>query len=197
MSSREGFDAYQLYLGIKLHFHSKDYDFVKYNGVVKADLNAFMRRKDKFHFGKLSRTYKNELQDFFIANLSQQDYWVGDLLDKEADRRYKKWKNNKQKLAYLFNTEVSTLLKTFKIDTILKVDNGQHPRLLKSYMSKKVSLETLCIMDSIIGFTKDWERLISEKVVYPDIHIKINKYKSFIQYDHDAYRMKLLEACSQ
>mgnify|MGYP001159575594 FL=1 len=196
-NSREGFDAYQLYLGIKLHFYSKTYDFVKYNGVVKAELPSFMKRKDKYHFGKLSRTYKHELKDFFIANLSEKDYWVGDLLDKEADRRYKKWKNNKQKLAYLFNTEVSTLLKTFKIDTILKVDNGQHPRLLKSYMSKKVSLETLCIMDSIIGFSKDWERLISEKVVYPDIHIKINKYKSFIHYDHDAYKMKLLELCSQ
>ena len=75
---------------------------------------------------------------------------------------------------------MTTLLKTFKIDTILKVDNGQHPRLLKSFMSKKVSLETLVIMDSIIGFSKDWERLISEKVVYPDIHILINKYKGFI-----------------
>lgn len=197
MSSREGFDAYQLYLGIKLHFHSKDYDFIKYNGVVKADLNAFMRRKDKFHFGKLSRQYKHDLQDFYIANLSQKDYWVGDLLEKEADRRYKDWKNKKQKLSYLFETEVSTLLKTFKIDTILKVDNGQHPRLLKSFMSKKVSLETLCIMDSIIGFSKDWERLISEKVVYPDIHILINKYKGFLTYNQSAYKKKLLELCSQ
>ena len=51
-------------------------------------------------------------------------------------------------------------------------------------------------MDAIIGFTKDWERLITEKVVYPDIHIKINKYKSFIQYDHDAYKSKLIELCS-
>ena len=197
MTSREGFDAYQLYLGIKLHFHSKDYDFVKYNGVVKAELPSFLKRKDKFHFGKLSRTYKHELKDFFIANLSDKDYWVGDLLDKESDRRYKKWKNNRQKQAYLFNTEVSDLLKTFKIDTILKVTDGQHPRLLKSLMSKKVSLETVCIMDAIIGFTKDWERLITEKVVYPDMHIKINKYKSFIQYDHEAYKLKLIELCSQ
>ena len=196
MTSREGFDAYQLYLGIKLHFHSKDYDFVKYNGVVKADLNAFMRRKDKFHFGKLSRTYKNELQDFFIANLSQQDYWVGDLLDKEADRRYKKWKNNKQKLAYLFNTEVSTLLKTFKIDTILKVDNGQHPRLLKAYLGKEISLETLCIMDEIIGFSSDWERLIQEKIVYPEVHNKINKYKAFLSYPQQEYKRKLIDLCS-
>ena len=34
MTSREGYDAYTLYLGIKLHFYSNDYDFVKYNGVT-------------------------------------------------------------------------------------------------------------------------------------------------------------------
>ena len=39
MTSREGYDAYTLYLGIKLHFYSKDYNFVRYNGKVKADIN--------------------------------------------------------------------------------------------------------------------------------------------------------------
>ncbi len=196
MTSREGFDAYRLYLGIKLHFHSKDYDFVKYNGVVKAELPSFMKRRDKFHFGKLSRTYKHELKNFFIANLSQKDYWVGDLLDKEADRRYKEWKKNKQKLSYMFEIEVGQSLKTYKIDTILKVDNGQHPRLLKFFLSKKVSLETIAIMDDIIGFTKDWDRLISETVVYPDISNLINKYKPFLTYDKKEYKSKLIEICS-
>ena len=68
MSSREGYDAYQLYLGIKLHFYS-DYDFVKYNGKVKADLPSFLKRNDKFHFAKLSRKYKDELKDFYISQL--------------------------------------------------------------------------------------------------------------------------------
>ena len=53
MTSRDGYDAYTLYLGIKLHFHSDSYDFVKYNGKVKSDINSFLKRKDKYHFGKL------------------------------------------------------------------------------------------------------------------------------------------------
>ena len=64
--------------------------FVKYNGKVKSDINSFLKRKDKYHFGKLFRTYKQELQDFYIANLSYKDYWAGDLLDKECDKRYKR-----------------------------------------------------------------------------------------------------------
>jgi len=196
MTSREGYDAYTLYLGIKLHFYSKDYDFVKYNGKVKSDINSFLKRKDKYHFGKLYRTYKNELQDFYIANLSLKDKWAGDLLDNECEKVYIEWKKRNQKLSYMFNTEVSDLLRKRNIQKVLEVKNGQHPILLKEFLAKKISLETICIMDEIIGFTKDWDRLISEKVVYPDVMLKINKYKSFISYDHNTYKKELIELCS-
>lgn len=196
MTSREGYDAYTLYLGIKLHFYSKDYDFVKYNGKVKSDINSFLKRKDKYHFGKLYRTYKNELQDFYIANLSLKDKWAGDLLDNECEKVYKEWKKRNQKLSYMFSTEVSDLLRKRTIQKVLEVKNGQHPILLKEFLAKKISLETICIMDEIIGFTKDWDRLISEKVVYPDVMLKINKYKSFISYDHNTYKKELIELCS-
>ena len=196
MTSREGYDAYTLYLGIKLHFYSNDYNFIKYNGKVKADINSFGKRRDKYHFGKLYKKYKQDLQDFYIANLSVKDLWAGDLLENEADKRYKEWKKRQQKLTYMFETEVSDQVRKFKIDTLLKVTNGQHPRLLKAYLGKEISLETLCIMDEIIGFSKDWERLIREKIVYPEVHNKINKYKAFLTYPKQEYKTKLIELCS-
>ena len=195
MTSREGYDAYTLYLGIKLHFHSKDYDFVKYNGKVKSDINSFLKRKDKYHFGKLFKTHKQELQDFYIANLSLKDSWAGDLLDNECVKVYKEWKRRNQKLSYLFETEVSDLLRKKNINQVLEVKNGQHPILLKEFLGKKISLETMCILDEIIGFTKDWERLISENLVYPDVQNRINKYKSFISVDYKKYKEVLIDLC--
>jgi hypothetical protein len=197
MTSREGYDAYTLYLGIKLHFYSKDYDFIKYNGKVKSDINSFLKRKDKFHFGKLFKTYKQDLQDFYIANLSLKDSWAGDLLDNECERIYKEWKKRQQKLSYMYETELSDILLKRSIQQVLEVKKGQHPILLKEYMAKNISLETLCIMDSIIGFSSDWERLISEKIVYPEIHIKIQKYKSFIDFDYTKYKTKTIELCQK
>ena len=195
MTSREGYDAYTLYLGIKLHFHSKDYDFIKYNGKVKSDINSFLKRKDKYHFGKLFKTHKQELQDFYIANLSLKDLWAGDLLDNECVKVYKDWKNRNQKLTYLFETEVADLLRKRNINKVLEVKNGQHPILLKEFLGKKISLETMCILDEIIGYTNDWERLISENLVYPDIQNKINKYKSFVSVDIKKYKGVLIEFC--
>ena len=142
------------------------------------------------------KKYKQDLQDFYVANLSHKDYWAGDLLDEECDKRYKEWKRRNQKLTYMFETEVSDLLRKKHINKVLECKNGQHPILLKQYLAKKISLETLCIMDEIIGFTQDWIRLINEKVVYPEVHNKINKYKSFLTYPSQEYKNKLIEICS-
>jgi predicted nucleic acid-binding OB-fold protein len=78
---------------------------------------------------------------------------------------------------------------------VLEVKNGQHPILLKEFMAKKVSLETICIMDEIVEFTKDWDRMISERIVYPEIHNKINKYKSFVDFDRVKYKKVLIDLC--
>ena len=196
MSSREGFDSYQLYLGIKLHFNSESYDFIKYNGKVKADLPSFLKRNDRFHFGKLSRLYKDELLDFYVANLSLKDKWIGDLLDNESKKVYLDWKKRNQKLTYQFEQDVMKLLEKKTIQEILTVKNGQHPHLLKQFLGKKISLETMCILDEITEYSKKWNELISETLIYPETINKINKYKSFISFDKNTYKQKLIQLCS-
>ena len=196
MTSRDGYDAYTLYLGIKLHFHSDSYDFVKYNGKVKSDINSFLKRKDKYHFGKLFKTYKQDLQDFYVANLSYKDFWAGYLLDWECEKRYIEWKKRNQKLSYMFKTEVSDLLRKKHIKKVLEIKNGQHPILLKKYLAKEISLETLCIMDDIINMCdQEWKPLISEQLVYPEVHRLVKKYKTFLTYDYAKFRETLIELC--
>lgn len=196
MSSREGFDSYQLYLGVKLHFNSESYDFVKYNGKVKADLPSFLKRNDRFHFGKLARLYKSELLDFYVANLSLKDKWVGDLLDNESKKVYLEWKKRNQRLTYQFEQDVTKLLEKKSIQEVLTVTKGQHPYLLKQFLGKKISLETMCILDDITEYSKKWNTLITETLIYPETINKINKYKSFISYNKNTYKQKLIKLCS-
>ena len=196
MSSREGFDSYQLYLGVKLHFNSESYDFVKYNGKVKADLPSFLKRNDRFHFGKLARLYKSELLDFYVANLSLKDKWVGDLLDNESKKVYLEWKKRNQRLTYQFEQDVTKLLEKKSIQEVLTVTKGQHPYLLKQFLGKKISLETMCILDEITDYSKKWNTLITETLIYPETINKINKYKSFISYNKNTYKQKLIKLCS-
>lgn len=196
MSSREGFDSYQLYLAVKLHFKNEDYDFIKYNARVKADLSSFMKRNDKFHFAKLSRTYKHELKDFYVANLSQGDYWAGELIEKEAQNRFTEYKKRKQKLSHMFEQEVRELLEKKTIQEVLTCSNGQHPYLLKQFLGKKISIETMCILNDITDYSITWNKLIKENIVYPDTYHKIKKYRTFLSYDFKQYKQKLIELCS-
>ena len=195
MSSREGFDSYQLYLGVKLHFNSESYDFVKYNGKVKADLPSFLKRNDRFHFGKLARLYKSELLDFYVANLSLKDKWVGDLLDNESKKVYLEWKKRNQRLTYQFAQDVTKLLEKKSIQEVLTVTKGQHPYLLKQFLGKKISLETMCILDEITDYSKKWNTLITETLIYPETINKINKYKAFISFNKNTYKQKLIQLC--
>tara|TARA_Y100000361_G_C11150970_1_gene341043 strand:+ start:1537 stop:2130 length:594 start_codon:yes stop_codon:yes gene_type:complete len=197
MSSREGFDAYLLYLGIKLHFHTESYDFFKYNGKVDATLQAYMKRKDKFHFAKLSRKYKDELRDFFVANLVDKDYWVGDLLENEAHKRYTEWKKRQQKLNYQFRQDVNHLLKKKGIKEVISPQNGQYPHLLKEYMGKRISVETLVMILEITNVTDRWNDQIQDTLIYPELMNKITKYKGFMSYDIKQYANQLKELCLQ
>ena len=65
----EPFEVYQKYLSLKQHFSKKDYDYFKFNGKVRASASSFEKRKDKHHFIRLSKIYKDEeITKFFVSN---------------------------------------------------------------------------------------------------------------------------------
>jgi len=56
-----GFEIYKVYLAVKLHFTSKgkSYDFHKHGGRTTARLEGFTKRRDRYFFHKLSKSYNN------------------------------------------------------------------------------------------------------------------------------------------
>ena len=122
--------------------------------------------------------------------------WVGDLLENEAKKVFIEWKKKKQKLSHMFEQEVSSLLEKKTIQEVLTVKNGQHPYLLKQFLGKKISIETMCILDTITNYSDSWNKLITETIIYPDTWTRINKYKTFIYFDRQVYKAKLIELCS-
>ena len=64
-----GYDVFKVYLGVKLHFTTKTYDYVKYEGKVNCKLETFTKRNDRYFFHKLSKQYgQDNILDFFVAN---------------------------------------------------------------------------------------------------------------------------------
>mgnify|MGYP001161471137 FL=1 len=189
-STREAFELYSYYMAIKKHFTSS-YDFVKYGGKMRLTVDGFENRKDKFFFYKLSK--RKEAKDFILANiLKNPNVWIGNLIDSdEATAVYTEWSKRQQSLSYLFKNELDELDDDFNANIV--VENGQYPRLLSLYNKKRVSIESLIILDDLIHCFKYWDKQINDTIVYPDINKTVKNYKPFIDYDKVKMKQIVLD----
>ena len=182
MTSREGYDAYCLYLAINNHFYSDSYDYFKYNGKVSAKLESFMKRKDKYHFAKLSRKYNDELRDFLVANFSKKKYYVRDLLEMECEKNYIEFKKRKQKLTYLITEEMRYLFDKYKhIDFCIGIKDGQHSNILREYLGGRIAAETLVAADKIFGIFTDYDSMVSENFIWPKTRKRLDSLAPFLE----------------
>ena len=173
---------------MKRHF-TYSYDYFKYNGKVNARIDAFENRKDKFFFFKLAK--RKDYKDFLIANLvANPEVWIGDLVDSEtANDNFMQWSKRQQSLSYVFGNELDELDEDFNTNFV--VEDGQYPRVLSLYNMKRVSIETLVILNDLTKCFKYWDKAINDTIVYPSINNIVKKYGPFLNYD----KVKMRKIC--
>ena len=195
-----GFEVYKIYLAIKLHFTSKNqsYDFHKHNGRTTARLETFTKRRDRYFFHKLSKSYSDKsIVDYFLSNfVSNTNIWVGDIIGKTGDETYKQWSKKLEALHYYYEQDIDYIIermetKDIKFNDLFLSVNGQHPTILKMFLSKKINFETLIILDDILKFTKKLNKDITEKVLWPKLFDRMKRYKPFLSYNITKYKISL------
>ena len=184
------YEVYQKYLSLKQHFNKKDYDYFKFQGRVRANESSFEKRKDKHHFIRLSKIYKDEeLTKFFVSNfVKSKDLWVGNATSPEGRSNYIAWKAKIQSLPYVFENEVEAMFdenETF--NDIFNVEDGQHPPIVRHVFGNEISLETFVILDSILKFTSKFNENIEETVIWPELYSMINNYAPFVVVNKQKY----------
>ena len=64
------------------------------------------------------------------------------------EKVWKEWVAKNESIEYIFKNEAEKLLTSApNFDIIFNCDNGNHPKLVKAYLGKKISLETLVIFE--------------------------------------------------
>mgnify|MGYP001080243354 FL=1 len=184
------YEAYTLYLAIKLHFTSSNYDFYKHNAKVNATFNTFLKRNDRFFFHKLTTKYnKEEMLEYFICNFFHNSKtWIGNLVRADGETNYTKWKKFNQAFTYNFRNDcllVRNIIDGDRIsfDDVFRVSNGQHPRLLRLLLSEQIGVQTFIILDKILSFCKNWDKEIAETIIWPEKSFKITKLKPFVNFN--------------
>ena len=196
-----GYEAFGVYQALKLHFTTDSYDYFKYGGKSKISVDSFENRKDKYHFYKLSRrlTNKDELILFIVANMLNNDkLWVGDLLTEESETIYRQRQKVIQSLSYTFENDCRRIFEGVgDPNAILQSEAGDYPILLTKALRKEIELESLIILNRILGFLPMWNRKISDTVRWPDFYRKLNKYATFLSFDVVKYKLILKKVISE
>jgi len=180
---------------MKNHFTKESYDYVKYGGRSRASVASFNKRRDRYFFERMSRKKDDdEIIQYFIANfISSEDpgkVWIGEIIQ-NGETNFKEWQKRKQSLSYLFGNEVETIFTRDNFDSYFHTQ-GQHPKILKAYLRKEISIETLIILDRILGFVKQFDKKLDDPI-WSTVSLKIKKYGAFLNIDVLRYRKILKE----
>lgn len=190
------FDAYKCYLSLKNHFTKDSYDYHKYCGKSRATVQSFYKRKDRFWFEKLSRNKNDkEVVDFFISNFitctDPSKLWIGEMI-REGEDRYVAWKKRNQSLSYVFKEEIETVFADNNFDSMFVMDGSRHPQILKEYLRNNISIETMVILDNILGFRNEFDKKLQDPV-WQTVSMRIKKYSPFLHIDVFRYKKVLKE----
>ena len=185
-------DVYLTYCAMRAHFSSSSYDFSKYGGKTKVSRDSFWKRKDRIFFVKLSKKYEDkEIKEYLLANFVKDEKgWVGGF----SDRNFKEWKNKMQRLTHVFQQEVTPLLSNFKTDGkyLFAVPKDSHPKLLKEYLGKRVSAETMVILDKIMDYSSKWDIQMEDDMIWTKVKTLLNNYKKLLTFDKKECKMILI-----
>lgn len=185
------FEVYCCYLSLKNHFTKETYDYFKYHGKTKTTIQSFNKRKDKYFFEKTSRQKSDkEILEYFVSNFVETDdpqrLWIGSIIQ-SGESNYSNWKKRIQSLSYIFKNETVDLFSENSLESIFKCKNGNHPIILKKFLSKSISLETLVIYNKIFLFCNNFDKKLLDPV-WESISLRIKKYSPFLNIETGPFK---------
>lgn len=187
----DGFKAYKYYMAIKLHFTTKKYNVFENRGHVKGTRDTFNSRNDRYIFEKIAQkhTEDKDIIQFFVSNFAYANE-TAIYANGEAEELYSEWKRRKESITKIFIDDLANVINycevhKFNKESIFSSVNGELPVLLNLFISSKVTVETLRMIDDVYPFIDQWENDSTIKIVLGDGLLRIQKLKGFVKYDLD------------
>ncbi len=185
------FDSFKLYNALKLHFESDGYDAFKYNFKTNVKATSFLKRKDKYFFAKVAKKYERDMMGYYVSNFKHDVSYVGEMINDCGEENYKNHMKVMQSIHRVFSVDINNLHNhSDRFDKLLESQDGQLPLIVQLWMQEEISLETVVILNSMLGFVPRESKRITDTIVWPDIKRKIQKYGPFVNFD--VYKCKNL-----
>ena len=193
-----GFDVYRSYLAMKQHFSKPSFDFFKYEGRVNVKEATYQKRNDFYFFETLARKLDAvEIQEYLLASFVCSDnpgkVWIGDI-KRNGKENWMHWQKQMQSLSYNFDTDTTAIQNYLErsggtFNDLFSTNDG-HPALLRLYIRGEVSLESLMILDMVLGFMLSWDSKMTDPL-WNAVSLKIKKYKPFVSIPVSKFKERL------
>jgi hypothetical protein len=95
----------------------------------------------------------------------------------------------------LFKEQSNELLSENRLENLFNCSKG-HPKILKEYLSGRLSLENFVIYDKIFHFSNDFDKKLDDPV-WETVSLKIKKYGPFINIDVFNYKKLLRDIVNE
>jgi hypothetical protein len=69
--------------------------------------------------------------------------------------------------------------------------SDDYPTLLRKALRKEVTIETVCLLNNLMGFVPVWSKNIADTIHWPNYRLKLLKYAAFLPKDDVKYRLIL------
>ena len=127
--------------------------------------------------------------EYFVSNFFHNSKtWIGNLVRADGETTYNKWRKYNQSFTYNFRSDCVLLNNRInadgiRFDDLFNVSSGQHPKLLRLLLSGQISIQSVIILDKVLGFVKRWDKDIAETIIWPEKSFKIKKLSPFIKFN--------------
>lgn len=180
------YNLYKLYVSLKSHFCTDNYDFFMYNKKIKVSENAFVKRKDYNMFIMLSSMLPDKIATEFLVSqfVEPAEFNIRSLYDNpaKAQKIYNCWKERVENLFETYKKDISTIAvkSNFSWKNCLMQKDGDYPLLFKLVMSKEISPESYSLMNDLFSHINKTYRDISSDTIFIHMNRKYKKYRSFL-----------------
>ena len=182
-----GFRCYKYYISIKLHFTKDNYNVFETRGNVKGSEQAFITRNDRYLFERIARKHQTdrEVIKFFVANFSYGNDAVV-YNENDAEDNLQEWNRRKESLTRVFENDLNEVVlqkekNNLSRKQIFEFNLDSYPLLLKMYIGKKVTIETMFLLNKLDGYLNLWHN--SSMLLWEEERRRIEKCEGFVKFD--------------
>lgn len=172
MGKINGFQAYQIYNALRLHYSNENYNAYQYNFKSNVSINSFEKRKDKWFFHRLAKKHTiDSIKDFYHANFIEGRRWIGEMEEKYYNER----QSRLDSLTYRFKSDINKL-SDYGFNELCTCREGQN-ELLNRLDRGDINIETVAIIDKLVNFIKPLLPLLNDP-----LHMKKEKAMMVMKY---------------